>query len=101
MPWKIIEHGPQLWQLYQNDEQELFLSVRCQSGFMEFETLLQLSPQECLEHRALGRLAVDYLGNKVAYWPDRYQDRNVARQFGSEARQAVEAWRAAHGGQFL
>lgn len=99
--WKIIDYGPQLWQLYQDEEQNLFLAVRCQSGFAEFDLVLQLSPQECLEFRALGRVAVDYLGNKVSYWPDQYQDRNVAQQFKTAERQAVAAWQSAHPGQFL
>lgn len=101
MPWKIIDHGPQIWQLYQDEEQRLFLSVRCQKGFTEFDTLLQLSSEECLELKALGRVAVDYLGEKVGYWPDRYQNRNVAQQFAAEEKQAVKAWLAAHPGQFL
>lgn len=101
MFWQIIDYGPQVWQLYRDENQELFLSVRCQSGFMEFDTLLRLSPQECLEYQALGRVAVDYLGSKVSYWAEQYQERDVAAQFEAERQQAVEAWRAAHPGQFL
>ena len=101
MSWKIIEHGPQIWQLYQSEEGELFLSVRCQNGFMDFDTMLRLSPEECLEYKVLGRVAVDYLGNKVSYWAAQYQDRNVAQQFAAEERQAVKAWLDAHPGQFL
>ncbi|HEX8465257.1 MAG TPA: hypothetical protein VF627_11625 [Abditibacterium sp.] len=101
MTWEIIDYGPQIWQLYQDEAQNLFLCVRCQSGFMEFDTLLQLSPEEGLEWKALGRVAVDYLGNKVSYWPNRYQERNVAVQFESEHRQAVRDWLDAHPGQFL
>ena len=101
MPWKIIDHGPQIWQLYQNEQEELFLSVRCERGFMGFTTLLQLSPEECLEFKVLGHVAVDYLGQKVSYWAFNYQDRNVFEQFQKQERVAIDEWLAAHPGQYL
>lgn len=101
MPWKIIEHGPQIWILFQTEAEELFLDVRCQRGFTELPTLIRLSPEECLEYRALGRVAVDYLGNKVMFWPQRYEYRNVSPQFEKEEKQAVDNWKAEHPGQYL
>lgn len=101
MPWKIIDYGPQIWILYQTEAGELFLDVRCQRGFGEMPTLIQLSPEECLEYKTLGRVAVDYLGNKVIWWCAQYQGRNVSPQFQEEQAQAWEDWKAEHPGQHL
>lgn len=100
MPWKLIDYGPQLWQLYQEDK-NFFLSVRCQSSFLEFETLLRLSPEEYREYHALGHVYLEYLASRVSYWQSEYAHRNVAKEHRTAQSQAVKAWQAAHPGESL
>lgn len=97
---KMIEYGPGLWQLYQQGD-SLFLSVRCQSGFAEFETLLILLPEEVREFKGLGRVFLEYLAAKVSYWPNEYRGRDVSKKWGAAVAEVVREWLSLHPGEHL
>jgi len=98
---KLIEYGPGLWQLYQQGD-SLFLSVRCQASFAEFETLILLSPEEVREFEGLGRVFLEYLAGKVSYyWPSEYRGRDVSKEWGAAVTEVVREWLSLHPGEHL
>jgi hypothetical protein len=102
MTLHVIDHHPAAWFLLGDRErapEECFLDVRCSSanGLSEFSLLVQLSETEHEEHRALGRVAIEYLAAKIAYWPDRYRDRDLTASLGSAVHEAVMAFKQTHG----
>lgn len=94
---KVVMNGPQSWFFLQNGN-EYLLSVRCQNSFVEFETLIQLSPDEYREYHALGRVYIEYLASRVSYWAKDYQSRNLSTKLGAQAHETITEWKAANPG---
>ena len=95
MNWKLIDNGPQFW-LFFHDGKNYFLTVRCQQSFVEYEILLQISPEEYREYHARGHVYLDYLAARVSYWASEYKKRNVTVKYRDETQRAVDEWKAAH-----
>lgn len=92
---KMLMNGPQLW-FFLQDGNDYLLTVRCQSGFAEFETLIQLSPEEYREYHALGRVYIEYLASRVSYFARDYQERNLTVKLGAQVHETIMKWKAAN-----
>ena len=88
---KVIDNGPQSW-FFLRDGEAYYLSVRCQQSFVEFELLLQLTPDEYREYHACGHVYIDYLATRVSYWAREYMPRDLSQQLGDTVHQAVMTW---------
>ena len=90
---EVVSYGPQAW-FFLKDSDGYLLSVRCQQSFVEFETLVRLTPEEYREYHALGTVYINYLAARVSYWAQDYQPRNLDNQLGNVVHQAIMAWKA-------
>ena len=96
MKLEVVDHCPAAWFLLRGDNGEdgVYLDVACDQGAVGFSLLIRLTAEESEEHRALGRVFVDYLATKVACWPSRYRDRDLTPALGPEVSAAVARFRA-------
>jgi hypothetical protein len=70
------------------DGKRHYLDVNCNRSAVGFSILVQLTDEEEAELHGLGRTFVSYLAAKIAYWPDRYQPRDIT---GPIAKKVTEA----------
>jgi len=75
-----------LWHLLREGD-TYFIYVYCEQSAAGFTVMVQLTPDEYAEYHALGWIFLQYLAEKINYWPTRYASRRV----GSALEAAAEA----------
>jgi hypothetical protein len=98
MTLHVVDHHPAAWFLLRGGEHEppggeYYLDVNCDRGAAGFSVLVKLSEAEREEYRALGRVFIEYLAARIAYWADHYRDRDLSAGLGAEVSDAVARFR--------
>lgn len=93
MKLEVADHAPHAWFFLRGGE-DYYLDVNCEQGAVGFSLLIKLTDEEAEEYRALGRVFLDYLAAKVAYWPARYGDRDLSSGLQAEVTDAVANFRS-------
>lgn len=74
----LCHSEPGRWLLCQDNETKaLYLLSVCEQSAAVFLLLLELDATENEEYRALGMTFLNYLAEKVAYWPSRFRTRAI------------------------
>lgn len=95
----VVLSKPGLWYLLKQDDDYL-LDVHCEQSFVSFTITVALDQTEYEEFHALGRTFLDYLAEKINYWPRRYADRHLSQQLQTEVLEAIRRWQTpAHSSQ--
>lgn len=77
-PLILCRQEPGRWLLCQeSNTNALYLLAVCEQSATSFLLLIELEAGECEEYRALGNTFLNYLAEKVAYWPSRYRERAI------------------------
>jgi hypothetical protein len=92
MQLQVADHAPHAWFSLRGGE-DYYLDVNCDQGAVGFSRLIKLTDEEAEEYRALGRVFLDYLAARVAYWPARYRDRDLSSSLQAEVTEAVANFR--------
>jgi len=93
MKLDVIDHQPHAWFLLR-DGDDHYLDVNCSHGPVGFSLLVKLSAAEHEEYRALGRVFIDYLAARVAYWWSDYKERDLGSSLQAEVSDAVTRFRS-------
>jgi len=94
---EVVDHQAGGWFLLK-DAGCHYLDVNCPRPMVDTSILLRLDEEEEAELHGLGRIAVDYLATKIAYWPERFSSRTITRgDVLTEVGAAIARWQAANG----
>jgi hypothetical protein len=93
----VIDSEPASWFLLQ-DGADLFLDVNCNVSAFGYSVLIELTPGEAADYRAVGRSSISALANRVQDTgpPGEYQKRDVSSMHRDAVMEAVLSWRAAN-----
>ena len=90
---KVIDHEPHDWFLLESADR-LYLDARVSRSAVEWSVLVELTPQERQEYRALGKAYLHQLAARIDNYAAAYADRNLAQRLGDEVMLAIREWRS-------
>ena len=67
------------------DGDAYYLYVYCEQPAVGFTIMVQLTPEEYMEYHALGWTFLQYMAEKINYWPSTYSARRVSRELEAVA----------------
>ena len=86
-PWVL---SPGIWH-YLEDGESSFLYVNCEQSAAGYSLMIRLNDEEKTEYHGLGWTFLQYLAEKMNYWPSRYSERRVAASVQLAAEQAIKS----------
>jgi hypothetical protein len=97
---RVIDHEPQWWFLLEEDG-SLFLDANCSYGFVGYDFLLQLNPEELKAYAHEGRVFISRLATEIQnsvpiakVSTSRFKGRDLSRTCSDKVTEAVKSWRA-------
>lgn len=90
---KVIDHEPHAWFLLEESGRRYF-DARVTRSAADWTVFIEMSPQECREYHAMGRLFLKYLAARIPNFVEEYAARDLTRQMEGEVLRAVTTWKA-------
>ncbi|MCD7099789.1 hypothetical protein [Stenotrophomonas sp. MMGLT7] len=95
---EILDHEPYRWFLLE-DSGNLLLDANCNHGFIGYDFLVQLTPEETREYRRRGRDYLDWLSEDIHNSApildastSAYKGRDLSSVHGVRVGEAIKRW---------
>lgn len=95
---EILDHEPYRWFLLE-DSGNLLLDANCNHGFIGYDFLVQLTPEETREYRRRGREYLDWLSEDIHNSApildastSAYKGRDLSSVHGERVGEAIRRW---------
>lgn len=93
---RVVDHEPQVWFLME-EAGRYYFDARVTRSAAEWSISIELTPTECREYRAIGRLYLSYLAARIHNFSEEYSTRDCSRELETKLMLAIQEWRAFKG----
>lgn len=89
----VVEHSPAAWFLLEQDD-EYYIDVNCNSGFMGFSVLVQLNGSEKMNYKNQGIEFINGLAEVIADKAELNHPRNIKnKELLSIVHESIMSWK--------
>ncbi len=97
---RVIDHEPQFWFLFEDENERLILDVNCEYSFVSYDFMMFLSAEEISDYKKEGRSFLEKLANDInssvpiaKISQSKYKERKISNESSEEILEAIHRWR--------